>query len=149
MLRNVQRFHWGGLLCLVLGRGPPTPHSLPCPLHRTLYNGEGADSKVIHHSFTSIWQTFLFRDTAQLIMDTRDEKTGYEALADISFIKEANDAASVRTLSSEIGTLGAAWLGHEDDSRLELLKKARALVQALETPRETMIKHLWAQVVAS
>lgn len=31
------------------------------------------------------------------------------------------------------------------ESRLALLASARALVQALETPRETMIKHIWAQ----
>ncbi|KXH66206.1 O-methyltransferase [Colletotrichum salicis] len=31
------------------------------------------------------------------------------------------------------------------NNRLDLLKQALLLVQALETPRETMIKHLWAQ----
>jgi hypothetical protein len=30
--------------------------------------------------------------------------------------------------------------------RLEMLAKARELVHALETPREAMIQHLWAQV---
>jgi two-component sensor histidine kinase len=34
----------------------------------------------------------------------------------------------------------------DDRVRLELLENARSLVRALETPRETMIKHTWAQV---
>ena len=33
-----------------------------------------------------------------------------------------------------------------DEARHALLVKARNLMQALETPRETMIKHCWAQV---
>ena len=34
----------------------------------------------------------------------------------------------------------------KDDTRLAMLVHARALVRALETPRETMIQHNWAQV---
>jgi hypothetical protein len=37
-------------------------------------------------------------------------------------------------------------LGEEENTRLALLAKARDLVRALESPRETMAKHLWAQV---
>lgn len=33
-----------------------------------------------------------------------------------------------------------------DEARHELLIKTRSMMQALETPRETMIKHCWAQV---
>lgn len=36
-----------------------------------------------------------------------------------------------------------------DEARHALLVKARNLMQALETPRETMIKHCWAQVGTS
>lgn len=36
-----------------------------------------------------------------------------------------------------------------DEARHALLVKARNLMQALETPRETMIKHCWAQVSTS
>lgn len=46
-----------------------------------------------------------------------------------------------------------AMLGHreqlhiqEEKTRIALLAKARDLVRALESPRETMVKHLWAQV---
>lgn len=35
---------------------------------------------------------------------------------------------------------------NEDEVRLDFLSKARKLVQALETPKETMLKHCWAQV---
>lgn len=33
-----------------------------------------------------------------------------------------------------------------DEGRKYLLVKSRALVQALETPRETMVNHCWGQV---
>ena len=36
-----------------------------------------------------------------------------------------------------------------DEARHALLVNARNLMQALETPRETMIKHCWAQVSTS
>ncbi|KAK1973862.1 hypothetical protein LZ30DRAFT_814830 [Colletotrichum cereale] len=35
-----------------------------------------------------------------------------------------------------------------DEARHELLIKARTMVQALETPRETMVKHCWGQIGA-
>ena len=41
-------------------------------------------------------------------------------------------------------------LPHEDETmRLALLAKANGLIRALETPRETMIRHLWGEVCSS
>jgi hypothetical protein len=66
---------------------------------------------------------------------------------DISFILSPNDPGSVPGLVQKVNTLGQ---GYTDDSshekRLELLAQAKALVQALETPQETMLTHLWASV---
>jgi hypothetical protein len=48
------------------------------------------------------------------------------------------DVASAGNTLSEAGYASLV-------SRLELLAKARELVHALETPREIMIQHVWAQ----
>lgn len=53
---------------------------------------------------------------------------------------------SVPGLLEEISSLGSALSGDDGQARLKLLANARSLVTALETPRETMIKHCWAQV---
>jgi hypothetical protein len=58
----------------------------------------------------------------------------------------ANDAGAVSGLLKELSSFGATPSVDEDDTRLALLTSARALVRALETPRETMLKHNWAQV---
>lgn len=68
--------------------------------------------------------------------------------AGISFITRPNDPQSIPSLSKDIYALGSRPLDSNEVARLELLKKARSLVKSLETPRETMIKHLWAQVRA-
>jgi hypothetical protein len=44
----------------------------------------------------------------------------------------------------EIGINGLAT--SDDEYRKDVLVKCRALVQALETPRETMVDHCWGQV---
>ncbi|WYZ42097.1 hypothetical protein EsH8_V_000992 [Colletotrichum jinshuiense] len=62
-----------------------------------------------------------------------------------SFAIQASDKKAVVGLLNNIGTLGASFSPDDNDARLKLLKEARQLVQALETPRETMVKHLWAQ----
>lgn len=66
-------------------------------------------------------------------------------LVDVSVALTPNDLSSVPALVNDISTLGHAASG-DYEARHQLLLKARALVQALETPRETMIKHCWAQV---
>ena len=65
---------------------------------------------------------------------------------DISVALQANDLGSVPKLSKGIFSLSTAASDGDEAARLELVEKARALVRALETPRETMIKHCWAQV---
>ncbi|KXH26158.1 O-methyltransferase [Colletotrichum simmondsii] len=74
-------------------------------------------------------------------MGSIPEKT----LLDTSIATQANDAKSVAHLANTIGTLGISFLPNDEQGRLALLKQTRSLLQALETPRETMIKHCWAQ----
>lgn len=55
---------------------------------------------------------------------------------------------AVPKLLSEVASAGNALSKAGDASlvsRLELLAKTRELVHALETPREVMIQHVWAQ----
>jgi hypothetical protein len=58
----------------------------------------------------------------------------------------ANDVEAVSDSIQSIQSLGKTFTSTDDISRRELLAEARRLVRALETPRETMIKHNWAQV---
>lgn len=69
-----------------------------------------------------------------------------DSVVDVSVALSATDLESVPRLSAEIGSLGATISKGDNHARLELLRKARALVNALEAPRETMIKHCWAEV---
>ena len=65
---------------------------------------------------------------------------------DISLASRACDAESVPGILEKLASFGKSPSVDRDDTRLEVLAIARALVLALETPRETMIKHNWAQV---
>jgi hypothetical protein len=56
-----------------------------------------------------------------------------------------NNFAAIPTLAEEILPLAKALAKDDYEARHKLLLKARSLVQALETPRETMLKHTWAQ----
>lgn len=56
------------------------------------------------------------------------------------------DAPSVTPTIEKINSLGGKFSASDNASRLALLTEARRLVRALEMPRETMIKHNWAQV---
>lgn len=57
-----------------------------------------------------------------------------------------NDGDNVSSIMESIESLGKSFSPSDDASRIQLLSEARQLVRALETPRETMIKHNWAQV---
>ena len=57
-----------------------------------------------------------------------------------------NDPNKIPSTIESIQTLGNSFSATDDTVRRQLLAEARQLVQALETPRETMIKHCWAQV---
>lgn len=65
---------------------------------------------------------------------------------DVSIAINPNNIEAVPGLVKDIneGVNSLATGGHE--ARHELISKARSLMLALETPRETMIKHCWAQV---
>lgn len=77
-----------------------------------------------------------------------------DPLVPLSVAWSPNDAAAVPGLLTRITRRFGKWRALEteeddvqrDQARHDLLLEARALVQALETPRETTIKHCWAQV---
>ncbi|KAF7542596.1 hypothetical protein G7Z17_g11439 [Cylindrodendrum hubeiense] len=64
---------------------------------------------------------------------------------DVSIALKANDAAAVPDLLQEISSLGENFDSNDDQARIKLAMKARSLWKSLETPRETMIRHLWAE----
>ncbi len=66
--------------------------------------------------------------------------------ADISVALSPCDFDSVPGLVNKIMSLSQGLTKDDVGQRLQLLAEARALVNALETPRETFIKHLWAEV---
>lgn len=49
-------------------------------------------------------------------------------------------------LQKEIDSHSQAYSNGDADARLKLLETARSLVQAMETPQETMLRYCWAQV---
>lgn len=57
-----------------------------------------------------------------------------------------NDLNRVPAVIKSIQTLGDGFSALDNNTRIKLLAEARHLVRSLETPRETMIKHNWAQV---
>lgn len=65
---------------------------------------------------------------------------------DVAIAINPTDLEAVPGLVKDIneGVKSLATGGHQ--ARHELIIKARSLMLALETPRETMIKHCWAQV---
>jgi hypothetical protein len=62
---------------------------------------------------------------------------------DVSIATESNDIEAIPTLLKEITQAFDAFTT-SNAGREDLLAKCRTLVQALETPRETMIYHCWA-----
>jgi hypothetical protein len=75
------------------------------------------------------------------------ETADTEEIVDLSIASVPNDIGSVPGLLDDIAFLGSTHeLSADRDGRLSLLEKARSLVAALETPRETMLKHVGAEV---
>ncbi|KAK3291164.1 S-adenosyl-L-methionine-dependent methyltransferase [Chaetomium fimeti] len=68
-----------------------------------------------------------------------------KGLVDVSIALRPNDLERVPGLIQDISATGDALKPDDGARRLQLLEKARDLVRALETPRETMIKHCWAE----
>jgi hypothetical protein len=70
-------------------------------------------------------------------------------LVDVATASRPCDPQAVPSILKRIVSSGETPSVDDDSVRLALLASARELVQALETPRETMIKHCWAQVHAA
>lgn len=70
---------------------------------------------------------------------------GFPAV-DAAIATRPNDLEAVPSLLKELNENVASLSADDHHARHELLLRARAIVQALEAPRETMIKHCWAQV---
>ena len=67
-------------------------------------------------------------------------------VVDVSVATSPNNLAVVPDIVKGISEFSTAAVSGDEEARLELVEKARQLVRSLETPRETMIKHCWAQV---
>jgi hypothetical protein len=52
----------------------------------------------------------------------------------------------IPNLLQKVASGGYEYLATGDQARLKLLEEARALVYALETPREAIIRHCWSEV---
>lgn len=65
---------------------------------------------------------------------------------DFSIAVRPNDLDAVPGIVNGIVEKANALSPGDETARHALLIQARSLVQALETPRETMTKHTWAQV---
>jgi isopentenyl diphosphate isomerase/L-lactate dehydrogenase-like FMN-dependent dehydrogenase len=69
-----------------------------------------------------------------------------EDTVDFSIAVRPNDIDAVPGIVKGVVEKAAALSPGDETARHALLIQARSLVQALETPRETMTKHTWAQV---
>ncbi|PYH44716.1 o-methyltransferase [Aspergillus saccharolyticus JOP 1030-1] len=73
-------------------------------------------------------------------------KPSQEAFVDSNVAIAPNDPEEVPALLKRISLHGEAYLTENDElERTRILDSARALVYALETPREAMIRHCWSQ----
>lgn len=87
---------------------------------------------------TSTFLSFVFRFQAftNKMADT----------VDFSIAVRPNDLEAVPGIVKGIVEKANSLSPGDETARHALLIQARSLVQALETPRETMTKHTWAQV---
>ncbi|KAI1842758.1 hypothetical protein JX266_011079 [Neoarthrinium moseri] len=64
---------------------------------------------------------------------------------DASILKTPTDLGAVLPALVKLNAGLASLTSQNDDARSQVLREAWKLVQSLETPRETMIRHCWAQ----
>ncbi|RGP70195.1 hypothetical protein FSPOR_4095 [Fusarium sporotrichioides] len=64
---------------------------------------------------------------------------------DVSIALNATDMDAVPGLIKDINSLSADLDTNDPVLRLKLMAKAKSLWQSLETPRETMLRHVWAE----
>ncbi|KAK4449954.1 O-methyltransferase [Podospora aff. communis PSN243] len=77
------------------------------------------------------------------------KQTDIEESVHISIASAPRDIGSVPSLLADIASLGNhSDLSADREARLSLLDKARSLVAALETPRETAVKHVGAETAS-
>ncbi|KAJ0310946.1 hypothetical protein COL516b_001646 [Colletotrichum fioriniae] len=69
-------------------------------------------------------------------------------VVDAAIATRPNDLGAVPGLLKDLNENIASLSADDNHARHELLLKARSIVQALEAPRETMIKHCWARTGA-
>ena len=69
-------------------------------------------------------------------------------LVDLGIAVRANDPSAVPCLLEKLSEFGGKPSVDHNDTRMAMLSQAKALVRALQTPRETMIEQNWAQVCA-
>jgi hypothetical protein len=65
---------------------------------------------------------------------------------DVSIALRAANIDAVPSLIKDINLLSDGLDSDDSDARLKLMAKAKSLWQSLETPRETMLRHTWAEV---
>ncbi|SPJ88008.1 related to O-methyltransferase [Fusarium torulosum] len=71
-----------------------------------------------------------------------------QPLVEISIVTSPNNLEAVPGLLTDLKAGVSALSAGGREARQDLLIKARTLVQSLETPQETMLKHCWAQTGA-
>ncbi|KAF5007641.1 hypothetical protein FDECE_6027 [Fusarium decemcellulare] len=64
---------------------------------------------------------------------------------DVSIALKAANVDAVPGLINEINALNQTFDKHDQEARLKMMAKAKSLWQSLETPRETMLRHCWAE----
>jgi hypothetical protein len=79
--------------------------------------------------------------------DTKKTRQRSQLQPSLEVAISPNDPSKIPSTIESIQSLGNSFSATDDKVRRQLLAEARQLVQALETPRETMIKHCWAQVI--
>lgn len=61
----------------------------------------------------------------------------------------ANSPEQIPGLLQQVASHGQSYLAEDPQARLKLFEAASALKNAIETPREKIIRHCWAQVCLS
>lgn len=69
-------------------------------------------------------------------------------IVDFSVALEPCDLDRVPSLVEKIVSLSKGLSAGDHGTRLDLLAQVQSLTLALETPRETMMRHLWGEVRA-
>lgn len=75
--------------------------------------------------------------------------THCEQLIDISLLGNPSDLGAIIPILKSLNAGLPSLTTGNDEARLDLLQSAYRLVLSLESPRETMLRHCWAQVCHS